>query len=466
MLKLKPSKLKITRDNPFEGDALNRKEVADNLLEILRNTQEPLVISINAPWGQGKTTFLNMLKQHLENNSFGCLSLNAWKNDFSNEPMVSLLGDFEQAINQVKGKSELTDKISTWKSSGINVLKATMPAMLRIGTAGFIDGEALSKITSEVLTQTAHEALKQYQQGRESLEHFQKQLENLAKTIGNSKEDGSESGLPLIVMVDELDRCRPDYAVSYLECIKHFFNVENIVFIIAVDRAQIGNSLKILYGQNMDVGGYLRRFIDIEFNLPKPKRKIYIWHLVTKMGLEQDFALRRNYQRGDQGDHLTTMLIELSEELDLSLRDIEKVLLLISLVLHSTPKEKTLLAPLLAVLVILKVKLPELYMQYIQGKKDAEEVISILWSGQTNEEKFASTKTSAAEAYLAIYSPNSQEDVIKNYYRSKVESAKNNHEESYYQRVISLLSDQEHWNDFGRVDYIASKIDLFSQADQ
>lgn len=304
--------------------------------------------------------------------------------------------------NQVKEKSEIKEKISAWKSSGINVLKATMPAMVRIGTAGVIDGEALSKITSEVLTNTADEALKQYQQGRESLEYFQKQLESLAKTIGSSKEDGSENRLPLIVMVDELDRCRPDYAVSYLECIKHFFNVENIVFIIAVDRAQIGNSLKKLYGQNMDVDGYLRRFIDIEFNLPKPKRRVYIKHLVTRMGFKHDFSLRTTYLRGDQGDHLTSMLNELSEELELSLRDIEKILLLISLVLYSTPKDKTLIAPLLGVLVVLKVKLPELYMQYIQGKKDAENVISILWSGQTNEAKFASTKTIAAEAYLAL----------------------------------------------------------------
>lgn len=98
MLKLKPSKLEITQGKPFECDALNRKEVADSLLELLKNVKEPLVISINAPWGQGKTTFLKMLKQHLKNNSFSCLSLNAWKNDFSNEPVVSLLGDFEHAI--------------------------------------------------------------------------------------------------------------------------------------------------------------------------------------------------------------------------------------------------------------------------------------------------------------------------------------------------------------------------------
>lgn len=69
-------------------------------------------------------------------------------------------------------------------------------------------------------------------------------------------------------MVDELDRCRPDYAISYLETIKHIFDVKGAVFLLAADRRQLENSAKTAFGLDLDFEEYYRKFIHREITLP------------------------------------------------------------------------------------------------------------------------------------------------------------------------------------------------------
>ena len=86
-------------------------------------------------------------------------------------------------------------------------------------------------------------------------------------TLAQSKENR-----PLIVVIDELDRCRPSYAVELLEVAKHLFAVDHIVFVLAVNRSELAHSIRALYGSGFDAEGYLRRFFDVDFRLPAPDR--------------------------------------------------------------------------------------------------------------------------------------------------------------------------------------------------
>lgn len=79
----------------------------------------------------------------------------------------------------------------------------------------------------------------------------------------------------MIVIVDELDRCRPTYAVELLEIVKHLFNVPGIVFVLGVDRGQLASSAAKVFGTGVDADGYLRRFIDLECALPEPDLSLY-----------------------------------------------------------------------------------------------------------------------------------------------------------------------------------------------
>ena len=89
-----------------------------------------------------------------------------------------------------------------------------------------------------------------------------------------------ELGKPLVIMIDELDRCRPSYAIELLEVAKHLFAVDNVVFVLAVNRAELVHSVKALYGSGFDAEGYLRRFFDLDFQLPEPDRKRFVSDLL------------------------------------------------------------------------------------------------------------------------------------------------------------------------------------------
>ena len=85
----------------------------------------------------------------------------------------------------------------------------------------------------------------------------------------------------MFLLVDELDRCRPDFAVQYLETIKHVFDVEGLAFVLAVDLLQLENSARALFGDGLNFPEYYRKFAHRNIRLPSPD-EAGIRNLVTK----------------------------------------------------------------------------------------------------------------------------------------------------------------------------------------
>ena len=77
---------------------------------------------------------------------------------------------------------------------------------------------------------------------------------------------------PIIIIVDELDRCLPPYTIKVLERLHHVFEgIENVIVIIAMDKTQIRKSLEKIYGDNLDIDRYLRKFISFDLYLDTGK---------------------------------------------------------------------------------------------------------------------------------------------------------------------------------------------------
>lgn len=467
--------LTVTAENPFAEDTLNRKPAAEAIVNLLKNTAgEHYVIGLNAVWGQGKTTFLRMLQQHLNNNDINCLLVNAWKNDFSQQPMLTLLSDFNEAINswrQASGLSKTPESIIRFGKNASNVLKAVAPAVVRISTGGIVGDETIGKLVSSLAEESTKEALEQHQKARESIDVFKENLANIAKEMGKVGE--GKKPRPLVVLVDEIDRCRPDFAVNYLECIKHFFNVPNVVFIVATDREQLGHSLRTLYGAGMDVDGYLRRFVNLEFNLPTPDRKRFGYALIRKFELEEKLSSFISQEEGDAGEQLKELFVFLAEATDMSLRDMEKAATLIALVLLSTQDEKLLFAPLVAMLITLKIKKPELYASYVNGEVTGEHVIEQIWD--TNKidsvEESPLSRIALLEASLIVFSPLSlnKKREIEQKYVEKYQSLQPKQGDSASNEFIKVgwtvkyFSEQFFAIPFGELGVILQRIDLFTE---
>ena len=94
------------RTTSFRFDALNRKPSVEALSNLLNSLTGPFVLTIDSPWGTGKTTFIKIWKAYLESQGFACLYFNAWETDFSTDPLVAFLSEFDSLEKSFDFKHE------------------------------------------------------------------------------------------------------------------------------------------------------------------------------------------------------------------------------------------------------------------------------------------------------------------------------------------------------------------------
>jgi predicted KAP-like P-loop ATPase len=229
-------------------------------------------MAVNNKWGTGKTTFIKMWKQLLMNEGFKTIYFNAWENDFQDDVIIALLaeiGNIKGTKSEVEYKSVLKKAKPLIGKAGLGLIKGLLK---KIGADEML--QAIIDGTAEVTIDGIEKEIDNYTNRKKGIEGFREELEKLALSIGNDK--------PLIFIIDELDRCRPNYAVEVLEKIKHLYSVPGIVFILAIDKEQLSHAIKGVYGSDkIDANNYLRRFIDIEYTIPDPSLKpLLITYLV------------------------------------------------------------------------------------------------------------------------------------------------------------------------------------------
>jgi len=261
-LKLKHKHEIITnKEEPFENCKFKRKIYAEVLTSIVENYADGFVLAINNEWGTGKTTFVKMWQQHLENKDFKTLYFNAWENDYDSDPLVAILSELRTL------PSHRNDQVfKSLMKKGATLSKKIIPLFVEAIAKKYIDTdiitEGIGKITEGAM-KIFEEEVKDYANKKKGLIDFKKELETYVTYETNGK--------PLVFIIDELDRCRPDYAVEVLEKVKHFFDVPGIVFVLSIDKIQLGNAIRGFYGsEQLNADEYLRRFIDIEYRIPKP----------------------------------------------------------------------------------------------------------------------------------------------------------------------------------------------------
>lgn len=255
-------------------DQFQRKPFADRLTKAITYFS-PLVdgayvLSLNACFGSGKTTFLNMWKDELETNQHKVIYLNAWDTDFDEDPVMAILYFLLKNI-----ESNNTREVRKALKAGLVVAASSLANQLIEKSTG-IDIQGVVEKTQTYLEKVdlqsmGDEIYKAYAFKRKAYQEVKTELEKYVKTLEKK---------PLIIMIDELDRVRPDYAVKFLEAIKHIFSVPGICFVLAVDRGQLACSVKQLYG-NLDFDNYYRRFVSREAALPVPN------HVELKPFIEQ-----------------------------------------------------------------------------------------------------------------------------------------------------------------------------------
>jgi hypothetical protein len=463
-MNLKLQAIQIDPANPFANDLLNRQGEIENLSILIQNVNSPAVIAIDSRWGTGKTTFIKMWEQQLKHEGFDPLYFNAWATDFSEDPLVSFLGEMNDGLEALIGKSDESRQAwSKAKAVGKQIAKRSVPALIKIATAGVIDAEKIIEDElSKAMESLAGDALDDYLKAKNAITAFHEALTQLIEISSKDK--------PVVIFVDELDRCRPTYAISLLERIKHLFNIEGLVFVLALDKKQLGHSISAVYGDGIDSDGYLRRFIDFEYQLKCPERKNYINSLFSALSLNEYFEVRKKYQelQYDRG-YLENVFIMLAECQNLSLREIEQLLASINLALRTAKENEYIHPALLVFLVVTKNTHPEQYQNFVSESGSEKETIEYLYRIVPRKKRLGDFEFECAlvEGFLiaAKYSRHQQEvsDDLERHKAIIASEESSREEKSYSEIVINVATRPVGMGRGVALNTLVERIDLISQ---
>ena len=236
--------------------------------------------------------------------------------------------------------------------------------------------------------------LEEYRNKNKTKADLKKYLAEMSSKVFN------ETSRPMIFIIDELDRCRPTFAIELMERVKHIFDVPNLVFVFGINRSELCRSLQSVYG-DIDATVYLRRFFDMEFTLPSLGSEQFCRSTLAKFGLEEFF--RSQSVRGNNNKHyndyrtLSEGFPILCGKFDLSLRDIVYCVGLIALAGRNLPENQMMFPWLLSLLIPLKLRNPELFRQFVLGERRASEVLDYL-----DEETSLSTADPHSDDWLTV----------------------------------------------------------------
>lgn len=339
-MKLKPKKLIIDEANPFAEDALGRQQYATVLTNILQNTDGGFSLAITADWGYGKTTFVEKWRCLLKKAGYTTIYFNAWETDFAEDPFLAIIDGIVDQVPLEATKGEKKHVAKAVADAALEMLKVVP----YIGEIATVVG-TMKKGIEEV--HKGETKIEDYRSSTRTIKEFREKLENYAEVAGNGKQ--------LVIFVDELDRCRPDYAIEMLERIKHFFSIDNIIFVLSIDKKVMLGEIRGFYNnEEIDAEAYLRRFIDLEFALPEPAIKDFVGALCDYHGIG-DYIQQHTSGGGYKYEYsLKNTVATCFSHTEHSLRDVEKYFNRLDIVIRSLPP-KSCESGLLALLLYLHI---------------------------------------------------------------------------------------------------------------
>ena len=245
-------------------DLLSRSTFVDNLVNIagiLARNEKSVCYAINGSWGVGKSFVLDMFEKHEAIKEFWLFHYNCWEFDYYDEPLVAIIASMLEAIE--KQTRVIPDKT---KKQLFEIIKIIGKGLWKKGEQ-FIEektGIEVDKIVDTVKTgcDNAEQSLQdenafdEYHPLRAALTKFHAQIKELTDFY------------PIIFVVDELDRCLPEYAIKVLERLHHMFHdIPKVQVIISIDKQQLEHAVRQIFGEKTDVDHYLAKFIAFEIKL-------------------------------------------------------------------------------------------------------------------------------------------------------------------------------------------------------
>lgn len=240
---------------PLTEDKLSRENFLNDLFRMFdsfgNRNGHGLTMVINGKYGSGKSTLLGFIEEKNQNeNKYDIIKYDAWENNFSENPIMPIL----YSISKLESTKE---KI---KETAKNVLKSLPKAIL--STLSLTNNVDLQPFINN-------------ENFFDEYDSYKKAIEKFKHVLSSHCTDKKT-----IFLVDELDRCLPDYQIKVLESLYHLLDIPNLIVVIALDKDQLENSIQSKFGTELNSHGYLAKFIQYEIDLTEGDTYNYVSSLI------------------------------------------------------------------------------------------------------------------------------------------------------------------------------------------
>lgn len=277
----------IVIKNRHQEDELSRQEFIDKVIELVdyyAESGESYSLGINGTWGCGKSFVLDLLEKDLSD-KYLIFHYNCWENDYYEEPLVAIISVLLEKLEKLNEKQlSIVGQLKNLKDVVLDTVEAGSETVLEyaisnnhpemIGTAQFVSTliKELKVIPKRIQEYTHYDkSFDTKKSFAESIKLVQKKLEIL------------QENKPLVFIVDELDRCIPEYAIKVLERLHHISHNNKLILLISYDKEKLSGGIAKIFGKNyykepdrelLFATEYLQKFINEELFLDHGKTDI------------------------------------------------------------------------------------------------------------------------------------------------------------------------------------------------
>lgn len=244
-----------------DRDEYQRKSIAENLISLIDNNVDISPILIDGNWGTGKTEFSLKMQRLImdEHPEKKVIYIDAFKEDHCDDPLLSVTAAIAKSLPEPKQKELIKKIIPALKFTGTTALKAGATWILKQETETLAEEfqDAIKDTTNAAIDGVMEDIIKDHMDAEKNILALKEKIRELA------------TASQIIIIVDELDRCRPDFSIAMLEKIKHIFDIENVYFILITNLQQLKASVNHIYGHSVNADSYLDKFIKYTLCLPE-----------------------------------------------------------------------------------------------------------------------------------------------------------------------------------------------------
>jgi len=462
-MKFRLEEIEVPEDEPFKNDALKRQPVVEFVRDLIKQLEGPFVLALDSPWGTGKTTVVRMLRASLKKDGITSVYFNAWKEDYVSDPLIPMVAAIDElTFADPEAGKQFGERMATVKKVASKVAKRGLVAAVKLATLNTLD---LDEVAEDVLAASAGEVaddvIESFKQEKASLDRFRDALDEAVKTI-----DPDGASKPLVFFIDELDRCRPTFAIELLERVKHLFDVKHIVFVLSIDKKQLEAITAAIYGERIDAPEYLRRFIDLEYTLPVVHTKQYTRVLIERHGFKAFFDARRSYSElAYDHDNFVEAFAQLSGVFGMSLRARERCLTRLAVVLTQTPENHYLDPFVASLLIVIRTMRSDLYQGLMSGELAPRKLMSLIKEFPKARAFADSRVPTVMEAYLIAGDVDRERgESVRKELRALAEAKPDSPDGRRARELVDMLGHVagSRFRDFS-TGYVANKIDLASR---